>query len=176
MRRLAAVAVLLVLVTTACASSDAPASAEPTPPVTAEAFTATWCEAFDEFTLAVGNDAGAMEPEAAALRDALQAGDGAAILRAIPAVRAHLLEFGRLSRLMGSGWEPGRAFAGVAVQLADRVLLDLAALEQAVRGGALPENIGQAYVTEAGFALYQQMFVVGRALSDSQPGQLGECP
>lgn len=47
------------------------------------------CVAFDEFTLAVGNDAGAMEPEAAALRDAVRARDGNAILAAIPAVRAH---------------------------------------------------------------------------------------
>ena len=140
---------------------------------TSTAYSTTLCVAFDEFTLAVGNDAGAMGPEAAALRGAVKANDRQAILAAMPAVRAHLREFGRLGRQMASGWEPGGALAHVVVQLADRLLDDLASLESTVRGGGAP---GRVYFGQEAYALYQQMFVEGRALGASHRGELRDCP
>jgi hypothetical protein len=162
----------LVLAAAGCAQAGPSASAQPTPPATAEAFQALWCAAFDEFTLAVGNDAGAKGPEAAALAEAARANDGPAVLAAIPAVRAHIAEFGRLGHLMASGWEPGRAFAGVANALADRLLIDLAILESTVRGGGTP---AREYFGEAAFALYQKLGAEGRALSDRHRGALDGC-
>lgn len=145
----------------------------PSPPATAELFSAAACYAFDELTAAVGNDAGAMGPDAAALRDAIEAGDAPAIVAAIPAVRVHVLEMSRVGRLMESGWAPGIAFAGVFVELADLLLTDLETLEAAVKGGGMPT---QPYISqEAAFALYQELVVEGRALNDNRPGELEEC-
>jgi hypothetical protein len=64
----------LLLVTIACSPAGAPAASEPLPPATVKEFNAAFCVAFDEFTLAVGNDAGAKGPEAAALQKAMVAG------------------------------------------------------------------------------------------------------
>jgi hypothetical protein len=169
---LSAVVPVVLAVAGCSAPAASPTPTEPPPPASASAFSATWCLAFQEFEAAVGNDAGAMGPEAEALRDAVKSGSAPAVVAATPAVRAHVEEFGRLGRLMAAGWEPGRAFAGVAVELADRMLSGLDSLHAAAAGGELPT---EPYFGEAEFALYQELFVEGRALNDRQNGALKPC-
>lgn len=173
-RWLAAGLGVIAIAITACGQTDEPVSAAPSPPATAREFAAALCVAFDEFTLAVGNDAGAKGPEAAALAKAIEDRDAPAIAAAILAVRAHAAEFGRLGRLMASGWEPGRTLAGVVVALADTILADLATLETGARAGRFPA--GREYIGEAAYPLYQRLFTEGRALSSRYRGQFGDCP
>lgn len=163
----------LALALAACGSmTAAPTPTQSPPPATADAFSATWCRAFDEFELAVGNDAGAMGPEAAALRDAFKSGDASAVLAAVPAVRAHVEAFARLGREMAAGWESGRTFAGVVVELGDRMLSRLDSLQAAAARGEVPT---EPYFGEVEFALYQELFTEGRALGDRHEGALLSC-
>jgi hypothetical protein len=111
-------------------------------------FAATVCEAFAEFELAFGDDAGEMGPVAQAYADALNAGDPEAILLSVGPVRAHVTNMLEISRAP-IPWEPGADFYRRLERFAARALEHMDAIEEEARRGIAPPDAEAAFLAEA---------------------------
>ena len=137
----------------------------------AAAFGTTTCAAAAALELAIGNDAGALGPEAKAFTEALGAHDPARTLATVGPIRAHLVE----ARSIVNGrtvWEPGESAMTLLDQFLRAVEANVAMIEEDARSGIAPADPQAAFIGEAAL-IYFDWLAQLRAVFPLVPGDPG---
>ncbi|MGZ8528664.1 MAG: WD40/YVTN/BNR-like repeat-containing protein, partial [Candidatus Limnocylindrales bacterium] len=123
------------------------------------------CEAFVEFELAFGNDAGAMGPVAQAYFDALTARDPEAIVETAGPVRGHIEKILEIARTPVP-WEPSEEVYRLLERFAVLALENVIRVEDDARLGVAPADAQAAFFGEALAARYHELVAaIGPAMS-----------